>query len=152
MRVALIWLFDMFIIPLLLTWHVLQKMNDGSQYSTGQTVQCHSHENRELHMERQISEPANPCSFGGLPASNPPIRAAVNNARLRPPHPAPSTQFSYFQADHSRKETPPPSYPSRFHFVHSTDSGNFHSDHDRMNPTPYDESWRISAPFPGKVV
>lgn len=126
-----------------------QNMNDDSQHSIGQSVHCHAHESRDPHMEMQMPEPANSCSFSGLPASNPPIRA-VNNTHLRPPHPAPSSQFSYFQADQSRKEIPPPSYPSRFQFVHGTDSGNFQSDHDRMNLTPHDESWRFSAPFSGQ--
>ncbi|KAJ0699230.1 putative CID domain-containing protein [Helianthus annuus] len=76
---------------------------------------------------------------------------ATSNVHLRPPHPAPSSQFSYFQSDQSCREIPPPSYPGRFHFVNGTDTGNFHSDHDRMHVPPQDDSWRFPPPpFSGK--
>ncbi|KAJ0882489.1 hypothetical protein HanPSC8_Chr10g0410251 [Helianthus annuus] len=71
---------------------------------------------------------------------------ATSNVHLRPPHPAPSSQFSYFQSDQSCREIPPPSYPGRFHFVNGTDTGNFHSDHDRMHVPPQDDSWRFPPP------
>ncbi|KAK9067643.1 hypothetical protein SSX86_011754 [Deinandra increscens subsp. villosa] len=87
-------------------------------------------------------ESSNSCSFG---VPRPPVQA-TNNVHLRPPHPAPSSQFSYFQSDQSCREIPPPSYPGRFHFVNSTDTGNFHSDHDRMHVPPQDDGWRYPPP------
>ncbi|KAJ9543359.1 hypothetical protein OSB04_023066 [Centaurea solstitialis] len=92
--------------------------------------------------DANLPESSNSCSYGGLPVPRPPVQAA-NNVHLRPPHPAPSSQFSYFQSD---REIPPPSYPGRFHFVNGTDTGNFHSDHDRMHAAPHDESWRFPLP------
>ncbi|XP_024981062.1 protein HUA2-LIKE 2-like [Cynara cardunculus var. scolymus] len=92
--------------------------------------------------DANLPESSNSCSYGSLPVPRPPLQAA-NNVHLRPPHPTPSSQFSYFQSD---REIPPPSYPGRFHFVNSTDTGNFHSDHDRMHVAPHDESWRFPPP------
>lgn len=110
-----------------------------------------------------IMEPAN----NHAPQSHPPIRAvnsvqqadgaALHNTafHLRPPHPAPSNQFSYVQADHQlqpRMDAPPQSYPpNRFHFVQNTDNGNFYGDQDRMKLAPHEigESWRFSAPLSG---
>ena len=97
--------------------------------------------------DANLPESSSSCSYSSLPVPRPPVQAA-NNVHLRPPHPAPSSQFSYFQSD---REIPPPSYPGRFHFVNSTDTGNFHSDHDRMHAAPHDESWRFPPPpFSGK--
>ncbi|XP_076949525.1 protein HUA2-LIKE 3-like isoform X2 [Bidens hawaiensis] len=90
----------------------------------------------------ELPESSNSSSCG-IP--RPPVQAA-SNAHLRPPHPAPSSQFSYIQSDHSCSEIPPPSYSGRFHFVNGTDTGNFYSDHDRMHVPPYDDSWRFQPP------
>ncbi|KAL8262123.1 hypothetical protein R6Q59_026172 [Mikania micrantha] len=90
----------------------------------------------------EVPESSNSCSFG---VPRPPVQAS-SNVHLRPPHPAPSSQFSYFQSDQSCRDIPPPSYPGRFHFVNSTDTGNFHSDHDRMHVPPQDDSWRFHPP------
>ncbi|KAI7755500.1 hypothetical protein M8C21_031674 [Ambrosia artemisiifolia] len=111
-----------------------QNGNDDSQQSTDAlSVTYHSSE---------VPESSNSCSFGVL---RPPVQAA-SNVHLRPPHPAPSSQFSYFQSDQLCSEIPPPSYPGRFHFVSSTDTGNFHSDHDRMHVPAQDDSWRFQPP------
>ncbi|XP_038683599.1 protein HUA2-LIKE 2-like isoform X2 [Tripterygium wilfordii] len=87
----------------------------------------------------------------------------------RPPHPAPSNQFSYFQnGQHmkSRRDDPPPSYPHRSHSARNFDRGNFYNDggnfyneHERIKPAPYEigDSWRFPAPrysgprYPGKL-
>ncbi|KAJ0742634.1 putative PWWP domain, CID domain-containing protein [Helianthus annuus] len=94
------------------------------------------------HHPSEVPESSNSCSFG---VSCPPVQAA-SNVHLRPPHPAPSSQFSYFQSDQSCREIPPPSYPGRFHFANGTDTGNFHSDHDQMHVPLQDDSWRFPPP------
>ncbi|CAH1447437.1 unnamed protein product [Lactuca virosa] len=98
-----------------------------------QPVHYHPPEGR---MDMQPPESSN-SSFSNLP-----VQATNNNVHLRPPHPAPSSQFSYFQSDQA---IPPPSYPGRFHFVNGTDTANFHSDHDRMQHV-HDDSWRFPPP------
>lgn len=124
-------------------------------------VHYHAPENRDIKMP--IPESVTSSSFSSLPVSHPPIRAVssvpqVDGAtsqkkafHLRPPHPAPSNQFSYVQADQllqTRMEIPPQAYPSRFHFMQNTDRGNFYSDRDRIETAPHDvgERWRFSAP------
>ncbi|KAI7751558.1 hypothetical protein M8C21_021442, partial [Ambrosia artemisiifolia] len=89
--------------------------NDDPQISTGPSVPYHSSEVPELSSSSSYSIPC------------PPVQAA-NNVHLRPPHPAPSSQFSYFQSDQPCREIPPPSYPGRYHFVNSTDTGPCHPD------------------------
>lgn len=98
-----------------------------------------------LSVQYQPSEVPEPSVSGSFSAPRPPVQAA-SNVHLRPPHPAPSSQFSYFQSDQSCREIPPPSYPGRYSFVNGTDSGNFHSDHDRMHVPPQDDSWRYPPP------
>uniref|UniRef100_A0A5B6ZB26 Putative HUA2-like protein 3 n=1 Tax=Davidia involucrata TaxID=16924 RepID=A0A5B6ZB26_DAVIN len=124
-------------------------------------VHYHAAEGGDLQM--QIPDSASSCSFSSLAVSHPPIGlvngvqqtdgATLHNKayHLPPPHPAPSNQFSYVQADQpvqSLREVPLPSYPDRFHFVQNTDSGNFYTDHNRMKLTPHElgKSWRSSAP------
>ncbi|KAI3749350.1 hypothetical protein L2E82_19959 [Cichorium intybus] len=113
-----------------------QNGNDDPQQSIAQPLHFHPPEVRDPRMDMQPPESSN-SSFSNLSVPLPPVHAA-NNVHLRPPHPAPSSQFSYFQSDQSG-----PSYPGRFHFVNGTDTGNFHSDHDRMH---VDESWRFPPP------
>ncbi|XP_076904497.1 protein HUA2-LIKE 3-like [Bidens hawaiensis] len=118
---------------------------DGNNYVTNQDGADDSHLSTvpPVHYHpSELPESSNSSSFG-IPG--PPVQAACN-VHLRPPHPAPSSQFSYFQSDHSCREIPPPSYSGRFHFVNGTDSGNFYSDHDRMHMPPYDDSWRFQPP------
>lgn len=117
---------------------------DGDlQQSTSQSAHYHSVEGRDPRMDMQVPEPSSSSSFSSLPVPRPPVQA---NGPLRPPHPAPSSQFSYVQSDQSSRDIPPPSYPGRFHFVNSTDTENFHSDHDRMHVPPHDDSWRFPPP------
>lgn len=79
------------------------------------------------------------------------------NYHLRPPHPAPSNQFSYVQADQraqSRRDPLPP-YPSTYHVTPNMEPGNFYNDHDGMKLAPHEfgENWRSSGPpFHGKVL
>ncbi|XP_071741855.1 protein HUA2-LIKE 3-like isoform X2 [Rutidosis leptorrhynchoides] len=121
------------------------------QHSIGAQSAHYQHpEGRDPRMDMQVPELSNSSSFSTLPVHHPPVQAA-NSMHLRPPHPAPSSQFSYFQSDQSCREIPPPSYPGRYHFVNGTDTGNFHSDHDRMHPPPHDDSWRYPPPpYPGQ--
>lgn len=155
----------------------MQNIEDDLRESTGQqsiapgvnpTISDAVQSSRSSHIEFHSQVPtqiANTthCPLNSRPTSNPPVRA-VNNIppsdgafnkgfRLRPPHPAPSNQFSYVQADHrvqSRRDIPPP-HPTRFH-VQNTENGNFYRDGDRPKLAPHDtgEHWR-TTPFPGKV-
>ncbi|KAK9070107.1 hypothetical protein SSX86_010506 [Deinandra increscens subsp. villosa] len=108
-----------------------QNGNDDPPLSTTSSAHYHPPE---------VPESSNSCSFG-----HPHVQSA-SNVHLRPPQPAPSSQFSYFQSDQSCRDIPPPSYPGRFHFVNGTDTGNFHSDHDRMHLPPHNDSWRFPPP------
>ncbi|KAK2990519.1 hypothetical protein RJ640_019799 [Escallonia rubra] len=116
------------------------------------TVQYHAPDERDPPMPMESS--ASACSFSSLPASQTPMQGVNSfhqSFHLRPPHPAPSNQFSYVQADQrvpSQADIPPQCYPKSFHFVQNTERGNFYSDHDRMNMHPHDngEGWRFSAP------
>ncbi|KAI3760079.1 hypothetical protein L1987_50469 [Smallanthus sonchifolius] len=111
-----------------------QNGNDDPQQSTA-ALSVHYHPS-------EVPESSNSCSYG---VTRPPVQG-VSSVHLRPPHPTPSSQFSYFQSDQSCREIPPPSYPGRYNFVNSTDTGNFHSDHDRMHVPPQDDSWRFPPP------
>jgi hypothetical protein len=127
-----------------------------------QTMHYRSPECRDPQM--QIPEHAS-CSFSNYSVQ------PVNNGQhtngatlhdkaynLRPPHPAPSSQFSYFHGDqHVRpqRDAPPPSYSNRFHFVQNVERENSGNNHERIKPPPYErhEHWRFPAPpFSGKVL
>ncbi|KAL1816670.1 hypothetical protein ACET3Z_019244 [Daucus carota] len=116
---------------------------------------------KAFHLRPRVPESANSCPFGGAPVSHPPTQSVNSGAQLdgavsqkafqlRPPHPAPSNQFSYVHADQrtQRREFPHQSYPTRSHFAHNTDRGNFYSDRDRYDAAPHDagDNWRHSEP------
>ena len=140
-----------------------QSIAPGVNLLTSETAQCSSHGHIDFHSQvpKQIPNSTN-CSFSSPPVSHPPVRT-VNNPpadgafnkgfHLRPPHPAPSNQFSYMQVDHraQSRDIPPASHPTRFH-LQNTDNGNFYRDCDRMKLAPHDigERWRAPPPFPGK--
>ncbi|KAK3023080.1 hypothetical protein RJ639_043095 [Escallonia herrerae] len=115
-------------------------------------VQYHAPDKKDPPIPMESS--ASACTFNSLPASQTPMQGVNSfhqSFHLRPPHPAPSNQFSYVQADQrvpSQADVPPQCYPKSFHFVQNTERGNFYSDHDRMNMHPHDngEGWRFSAP------
>ncbi|KAJ4829131.1 hypothetical protein Tsubulata_011817 [Turnera subulata] len=73
----------------------------------------------------------------------------------RPPHPPPSSQFSYVQGGQhmkSRRDTPPPSYSNRYHSSHNFDGANYYDNHERTRSVSYEpcEDWRFHTPsFPG---
>ncbi|KAA8543211.1 hypothetical protein F0562_021294 [Nyssa sinensis] len=140
-----------------------QSVAPGIYSKNSDAVHYHAPECRDVQMKMQIPDSANSCSFSSVPVSHTPIDpvnviqqtdgVTLHNKayHLPPPHPAPSNQFSYVQADQqvqSHRDVPPPSYSNRFHFVQNTDSGNFYSDHDRMKLTPHErgERWRSSGP------
>lgn len=132
-----------------------QSIAPGVNLTTSETAQCSSHGHVDFHSQvpKQIPNSTN-CSFSSPPVSHPPADGAFNKGfRLRPPHPAPSNQFSYMQVDHrvqSRRDIPPASHPTRFH-IENTDNGNFYRDRDGMKLAPHDigERWRAPPPFPG---
>ncbi|CAK9175841.1 unnamed protein product [Ilex paraguariensis] len=126
---------------------IYSTISDGVQYRAPEG------RDRQLHIQRQIPDSVDSCSFSCARVPHPQIQvgngfqqsdgaALDNNAfHLRPPHPAPSNQFSYFQTDQQRplqREIPLPSYPNRFHSVQNTEGRNFYSDHDRMKLAPHD--------------
>ena len=115
---------------------------------------------KAFHLRPRVPESAN-TPFGGAPVSHPPTQSVNSGAQLdgavsqkafhlRPPHPAPSNQFSYVHADQrtQRREFPHQSYPTRSHFAHNTDRGNFYSDHDRFDGARHDagDNWIHSEP------
>ncbi|XVF72455.1 hypothetical protein PTKIN_Ptkin12aG0122700 [Pterospermum kingtungense] len=123
------------------------------------TVPCHGPESRDLPVPMLVSD----CntSFNNYPVH------PVNNIQQpdgpnfhhnayppRPPHPAPSDQFSFVnsgQCMHSMRDAPPPPYSSGYYSPH-VDGCNYYNSHDRMKPAPSElrESWRFPpAPFSG---
>ncbi|KAI3449604.1 hypothetical protein Pfo_006269 [Paulownia fortunei] len=129
--------------------------------ATVDAVHHRVHENKdfEAQVPRQMPDSRSACSFSDLPTSRLSGRASTsiqpNDAfskgfHLRPPHPAPSNQFSYVQEQSipSRRDIRPPSQPNRFH-TRNAENGNFYRDRDRNKFVPRDnigECWR--PPFP----
>lgn len=134
--------------------------------SVSDTVQYSAQGNDNFHSQGSKQAPNSANSSFSSPAVTNPVVRAVNNMppadgafnkrfRLRPPHPAPSNQFSYVQSDQrvqSHRDIPPPSHPNRFH-VPNSENGNFYREHDRMKLAPVDigERWR-TPPFHGKDI
>ncbi|KAL3647899.1 hypothetical protein CASFOL_008867 [Castilleja foliolosa] len=90
--------------------------------------------------------PNNTTRFSGRASNNDQTNDAYSKSfHLRPPHPAPSNQFSYVQERmQSRRDIPPPSRPNRFHSRNS-DNGNSYRDPDRNKFVHRDnigEGWR----------
>lgn len=119
-----------------------------------QTMRYHSPEFRDPQM--QIPESAS-CSFSGYSVEPMNSGRHSNGSNLhdkgyslRPPHPAPSNQFSYFHGERvrPRRDAPPPSYSNRFHFVPDVERENSYNNHERIKPPPYErhEHWRFPAP------
>ncbi|KAL6516031.1 hypothetical protein OROGR_019336 [Orobanche gracilis] len=118
-------------------------------------VHHHVRENKdyEADVPRDMSNSSSACfndrptsRFSGRASNNDgPIDAFSKSFHLRPPHPAPSNQFSYVQERvQSRRDIPPPSRPNRFHSRNS-DNGNFYRDRDRNKFVQHDdigEGWR----------
>lgn len=119
-------------------------------------------ENKDLesHMHRQLPDSSSACSYSDRPTSHVSGRASNSSHRtdsfnkggfhLRPPHPAPSNQFSYVhdQRIQSRRDFPPPSHSNRYH-TRNAENGNFYKDRSRNKYLPHDnigECWR--PPFP----
>ncbi|KAG8389375.1 hypothetical protein BUALT_Bualt02G0222700 [Buddleja alternifolia] len=119
----------------------------------------HDDKDFEAQMPREMPSSSNSCSFNDRLTSNlsgrastgtQPTDAFSKSFHLRPPHPSPSNQFSYVQEHRfqSRRDTPPPSHPNRFH-SRNAENGNFYRDRDRNKFPPRDnigEYWR--PPFP----
>ncbi|KAK6164715.1 hypothetical protein DH2020_001579 [Rehmannia glutinosa] len=121
------------------------------------------HENTDFETEapRHMPDSTSAACFNDRPTSRLSARASnsiqPNDAssksfHLRPPHPAPSNQFSYVQERvQSRRDIPPHSRPNRFH-TRNSDNGNFYRDfrdRDRNKFVQRDnigEGWR--PPFP----
>ncbi|XP_073148974.1 protein HUA2-LIKE 2-like [Henckelia pumila] len=114
----------------------------------------------EAQVPRQMPDNINTCSFNDRPTSH--LSAQGSNRihpgeggfnkglHVRPPHPAPSNQFSYPQQRQipSRRDLPPPSHPNRFH-IRNEENSNFYRDRDRNKFVPRDnigECWRPPLP------
>ncbi|KAL6500441.1 hypothetical protein OROHE_025807 [Orobanche hederae] len=123
--------------------------------ATKSDVVHHVRENKdyEADVPRDMSNSSSACfndrptsRFSGQASNNDgPNDAFSKSFHLRPPHPAPSNQFSYVQERvQSRRDIPPPSRPNRFHSRNS-DNGNFYRDRDRNKLVQRDnigEGWR----------
>ncbi|KAL0391048.1 UNVERIFIED_CONTAM: protein HUA2-LIKE 3 [Sesamum calycinum] len=121
---------------------------------------AHDNKDSEAQLPRQTPDCSNACHFSDQPTSQLSSRASngfqpVDSAfgkgfHLRPPHPAPSNQFSYVreQRIQSRRDIPPPSHPNRFH-TRNAENGNFYRDRDRNKFASRDnigEYWRPPLP------
>ncbi|PIN18176.1 hypothetical protein CDL12_09144 [Handroanthus impetiginosus] len=109
----------------------------------------------EAQVPRHMPESSSDCSFGDRPVSRlsgrasnsgQPTDAFSKGFHVRPPHPAPTNQFSYVQEQRiqARRDIPPPSHPNRFH-TRNAENGNFYRDRDRNKYVPRDnigECWR----------
>lgn len=96
---------------------------------------------RDMPSDRSTSHLSNRAS-NGTPRND----AFGKGFHLRPPHPAPSDQFSYVQEQRmqSRRDIPPPSHSNRFH-TRNAESENFYRDRGRNKFVPRDnigECWR----------
>lgn len=109
----------------------------------------------EAQVPREMLNSSNASCFSDRPTSHFSSRASNGTPRndafskgfhLRPPHPAPSDQFSYVQEQRiqSRRDIPPPSHSNRFH-SRNAENGNFYRDRGRNKFVPRDnigECWR----------
>ncbi|KAK4418245.1 protein HUA2-LIKE 3 [Sesamum alatum] len=121
----------------------------------------HVHDNKGIQAKRprQMPEANSASSFSDCPASYLSCRGSNSiqptdtfskGFHLRPPHPAPSNQFSYVQGQRipSRRDIPPPSHLNRYR-AHNAENGKFYRDRDRNKYGPRDnigECWK--PPFP----
>ncbi|XP_057800804.1 protein HUA2-LIKE 3-like isoform X2 [Salvia miltiorrhiza] len=124
-------------------------------------VHHHVRENEDFEGQRhrQMPDSNSACSYSDRPTSHVSGRASNSSQQtdslnkgfhLRPPHPAPSNQFSYVheQRIQSRRNAPPSSHSNRFH-TRGAENGNFYKVRGRNKFVPHDnigESWR--PPFP----
>lgn len=144
--------------------HICKNIQENLEHSVAPRIKppvsnnlmhYHGSDSRDVQIRNQISESTN--SFSSFPINHASGQQTDGHGfhhkpyPPRPPHPAPSDQFSYLQAGQqakSRREGPPPYYSHRSHFMPNTDSGNFYNNHERMKPAPYEsrEHWRFNAP------
>ncbi|KAL0371340.1 UNVERIFIED_CONTAM: protein HUA2-LIKE 3 [Sesamum angustifolium] len=131
--------------------------------STVDAGHLHVHDNKsfEAKLPRQMPEANSASSFSDHPTSFlsgrgsnsiQPTDTFSKGFHLRPPHPAPSNQFSYVQEQRiqSRRDIPPPSHLNR-HRAHNAENGNFYRDRDRNKYGPRDnirECWKPPFPSP----
>ncbi|KAK4441695.1 protein HUA2-LIKE 3 [Sesamum alatum] len=121
---------------------------------------AHDNKHSEGHVPRQAPDCGNACHFSDQPTSHLSSRASngfqhvddtfSKGFHLRPPHPAPSNQFSYVreQRIQSRRDVPPPSHPNRYH-TRNAENGNFYRERDRNKFASRDnigEYWRPPLP------
>ncbi|XP_011079974.1 protein HUA2-LIKE 3 [Sesamum indicum] len=132
--------------------------------STVDAGHLHVHDNKgfEAKLPRQMPEANSASSFSDHPTSFlsgrgsnsiQPTDTFSKGFHLRPPHPAPSNQFSYVQEQRiqSRRDIPPPSHLNRYR-AHNAENGNFYRDRDRNKYGPRDnigECWKPPFPSPG---
>nr|XP_016489139.1 PREDICTED: protein HUA2-LIKE 2-like isoform X1 [Nicotiana tabacum] len=123
-------------------------------------IHCQPSDGREIHAEGPLkvldSASSRPSSNGAVShppfcLSNgvpPPDGASSKGFHLRPPHPAPSNQFSYVQAD-QRRDTATP-YSNVFH-MQNADNRSFSRDHNRMKSAQREigESWMTPSHYSG---
>ncbi|KAL0435770.1 UNVERIFIED_CONTAM: protein HUA2-LIKE 3 [Sesamum radiatum] len=132
--------------------------------STVDAGHLHVHDNKsfEAKLPRQMPEANSVSSFSDNPTSFlsgrgsnsiQPTDTFSKGFHLRPPHPAPSNQFSYVQEQRiqSRRDIPPPSHLNRYR-AHNAENRNFYRDRDRNKYRPRDnigECWKPPFPSPG---
>ncbi|KAL4325155.1 hypothetical protein GQ457_11G002770 [Hibiscus cannabinus] len=121
------------------------------------TVPYHEHESRDLPVPMQVSEFSTSFnSYSGHPMNN--IQQTDgpnfhhNDYPPRPPHPLPSSQFSYGNSGPHMNpmrdaHAPPPPYSNRY-YPPNMEGGNYYNSHERMQSASNEprDSWRFPPP------
>lgn len=123
-------------------------------------IHCRPSDSREIHAEGPLkvldSASSHPSSngavshppFGLSNGVQPPDGASGKGFHLRPPHPAPSNQFSYVQADQRRDLATP--YSNVLH-MQNADNRSFPRDRNGMKSARHEigESWMVPSHYSG---
>nr|GMD71048.1 protein HUA2-LIKE 3-like isoform X1 [Ipomoea batatas] len=136
---------------------VPQSINARAESRIPDGIQHHAPDRRGIqnHVPVQKPDSRNSHAFSSESARHPsvwvsndmppPEDSFKKNFRLRPPHPAPSNQFSYVQSEvQATRNAPHPSYPNRFH-MHNADNVDLYRDRNDFPHRDVGEYWRTSA-------
>lgn len=155
--------------------HVLQNIKDNLQETIFQrcsvahvhlavsdAIHCQTSDSREIHGEGPLkvldSSSSRPSGTGAVShppfglsnVVHPPDGASAKGFHLRPPHPAPSNQFSYVHADQRRDISTP--YSNVLH-MQNGDNRSFSRDLNGIKSARHEigESWMTQSHYSGKA-